>query len=61
MTTYRTFIRSCRNWAQFAHNRKRTVDRRLSYDEARRAADAYNRDRSAAQRRNGTMMEFESE
>lgn len=57
---YRTFIRSCRNWREFASARKRTVDRGLSYDEARRACEAYNRNLTSRQIKRGTKMEFES-
>ena len=61
MITYRTFIRTCNGWESFGKARKRTVDRRLSYDEARRAALAWNADRTPAQKRRGTMMEFDQE
>ena len=55
---YRTFKRSCRNWSEFGSARKTTVDRDLTGDEARRACDAYNSSRTAAQIRRGTKMEF---
>lgn len=61
MTTYRTFKRSCRNWEEFAHKRKLTVARGLSYAEAKTRCDDYNANRTSQQRRLGTMMEFEAE
>lgn len=57
---YRTFIRSCRNWEQFARARKMTVERGLTIDQARQRCDHYNEHRTPAQVRKGTMMEFES-
>lgn len=60
-TTYRTFTRSYLNWTQFAKGRKTTVDRRLTYNEARRACVGFNQNRNEAQKQRGTMMEFEAE
>ena len=56
--TYKTFIRSCRNWQSFAQSRKLTQSTGLTYDEARRQCQEYNAHRNARQRRKGTMMEF---
>jgi hypothetical protein len=58
---YKTFIRSATNWDSFARARKHTVDTGLTYDEARRACQAYNDNRSSAQIRKGTKMEFTRE
>ena len=58
---YKTFIRSARNFEQFSKARKITQDRGLSLDEARRACDNYNKNRTSAQINKGTKMEFESE
>jgi len=59
MTTfYKTFKRSCINWATFAKGRKITVDTGLTYDQARERCKAFNDTRSIAQIRRGTMMEF---
>ena len=58
---YRTFTRSARNFDEFSAAKKRVSDRNLSRDEARRACDAYNSSRTAAQIRNGTKMEFEAQ
>jgi len=59
--TYRTFIRSARNWQEFARGRKTTVNRGLTWSEASRACKAYNKDRDSRQIAKGTMMEFEAE
>ncbi len=59
--TYKTFLRSARNWEEFSSSKKRTVDRGLTYDEARRACQAYNKSRTPAQVRAGTKLEFEQE
>lgn len=61
MATYKTFTRSARNWQEFASARKRTVDTGLSYDEARRACEHFNSNRTAAQIRRGTKLEFTKE
>ena len=59
--TYRTFKRSCRNWTEFASARKMTEDRGLSYEQARERCEEFNRNRTSAQIRKGTKMEFEKE
>lgn len=61
MCTYRCFIRSARNFREFARARKITQARGLSYERAHAACRAYNAARNAAQVRRGTCMEFESE
>ena len=61
MPTYKTFIRSCRNWPQFARARKITDATGLTYDEARRRCLAWNAARTPRQRARGTMMEFTAE
>jgi hypothetical protein len=61
MTTYRTFKRSATNWTQFAAKRKTTIDRGLTYDEAKRACKNFNDNRTPSQRRKGTMLEFTAE
>jgi len=38
-----------------------TVDTGLTLEEARRQCEEYNKNRTSAQIRKGTMMEFESE
>jgi len=61
MTTYKTFKRSATNWETFAKGRKITVDTRLTYDEARRQCENFNKNRTKAQIKRGTMMEFTAE
>lgn len=61
MQTYRTFKRSCRNWREFASARKITESRGLSYERAREECEQFNKNRTPAQVRRGTRMEFESE
>lgn len=61
MQTYRTFKRSATNWREFGSARKITVDTRLSYSEAQQQCKDYNDNRTPAQIRRGTMMEFERE
>lgn len=58
---YKTFIRTCATWREFASARKRTVDRGLTFDEALRACDRYNAELSEADRERGKRMEFERE
>jgi len=59
--TYRTFLRSATSLEEFGSARKRTIDRGLTEDEARRACKAYNESRTPAQIRRGTKMEYDSE
>ena len=59
--TYRTFIRSARNFEQFASARKRPDRRGLTYAEAVQRCAAFDRERTSRQVSNGTKMEFERE
>ncbi len=61
MPTYKTFLRSCTNWQQFGRARKLNQGRGLSYEQARRACQEYNRNRTARQVARGTKMEFTQE
>lgn len=61
MQTYRTFLRSARNWHEFANAEKIEVDTNLSIDEARDACEEYNSNRSESEIEAGTKLEFESE
>ena len=61
MATYRTFKRSCTDWKSFASARKITHDTGLTIDEARRQCDDYNANRTTAQIRKGTKLEFTAE
>lgn len=56
---YRTFKRSCTDWESFGSARKTTVDRNLTYSEAQRQCERFNDNRTAAQIRKGTKLEFE--
>ncbi len=58
---FRTFKRSATDWETFASARKITVDTGLTYDEARRACEQFNANRTAAQIRKGTKLEFTAE
>ncbi len=49
------------NWVQFSKGKKRVQDTNLSYDEAKRACAYFNANRTPAQKKKGTMMEFESQ
>lgn len=59
--SYRVFKRSCRNWDEFAHARKFTQVRGVSYSRARELCDRWNATLTKAQVRRGTKFEFESE
>ena len=61
MTRYKTFKRSCTDWKSFGSARKTTVDTGLSCDEARQKCEAYNNNRTSAQIRKGTKLEFTAE
>lgn len=61
MTTYRTFKRSCVNWQQFASARKMTVDTGLTYAQAQDRCKEFNDNRTPAQVRRGTKLEFTAE
>ena len=58
---YKTFLRSARSFEEFGRARKRTVDRGLTYDEARRSCEAYNASRTAREIKRGTKLEFTEE
>ena len=61
MQTYRTFLRSARNWKEFAEAEKIEQETGLSADEARDACQAYNENRSEDEVDAGTKLEFEKE
>lgn len=56
--TYKTFKRSCIEWRSFSTAKKLTVDKGLTFAEAKRQCENFNKNRSPAQIRKGTMMEF---
>ena len=57
---YYVFIRSARNWEEFAKARKRTIRKGLTYSEAQQFCAEWNRNRTPAQERRGTKAEFTS-
>lgn len=61
MIRYRTFKRSATDFESFARARKITVDTGLTYEEARAACDRFNANRTPAQIRKGTKLEFTRE
>jgi hypothetical protein len=58
MVYYKTFKRSCTNWSQFASARKITEETGLTYEQALQRCDTYNDNRTTAQIRKGTKLEF---
>lgn len=56
---YRTFKRSCRNWEEFGSARKFTDMKGLTLEQARARCDRFNENRTPAQIRAGTKLEFE--
>jgi hypothetical protein len=58
MTYYKTFKRSCTNFEQFASARKMTEETGLTYEQALQRCDAFNNNRTSAQVRKGTKLEF---
>jgi hypothetical protein len=61
MVTYRTFKRSARNFEEFARANKEEQDSGLDYHEAREQCEEFNRNRTPAQIKRGTKLEFEEE
>jgi len=61
MTRYRTFKRSCRDWEEFSAARKITDMRGLTEEEAWKRCDKWNKNRTPAQVRAGTKLEYEKE
>lgn len=58
MTYYKTFKRSATNWKQFSSGRKITEETGLTYEQARERCQTFNANRTPAQKRRGTMLEF---
>ena len=56
--SYITFKRSATGWDSFSRSRKYLHDSGLSLEEARQQCAAFNADRTPAQIRRGTMLEF---
>lgn len=55
---YTTFLRSCRNWREFAQAEKIIQDTGLTYEEAREACQQYNANLNESQQEAGTKLEF---
>ena len=55
---YKTFKRSATNWSEFVSARKITVDTGLTEEEALKRCKAYNDNRTSAQVRKGTKLEY---
>jgi len=60
-TFYRTFKRSATDWKTFASARKITEETGLTYQQAQERCEQFNSNRSAAQIRKGTKLEFEAQ
>ena len=59
MTTYyKTFKRSAKNWEEFSKARKITEETGLTYEQARQRCEEFNNNRTSAQVRKGTKLEF---
>lgn len=61
MKRYRVFKRSATNFEEFSSARKTTIRRGLTIDEARRMCAEFNDNRTPAQIRAGTKLEFTEE
>lgn len=55
---YKTFKRSCTDWRSFARSRKTTEETGLTYEQAKARCEEFNKNRTPAQKRKGTMLEF---
>jgi hypothetical protein len=58
MTKYKVFKRSATNWDEFATARKTTIRRGLTIEEARRMCAEFNDNRTPAEEKRGTKLEF---
>jgi hypothetical protein len=61
MTTYKTFLRSARNFEEFSSAEKIEQETGLNFAEARTACQEYNHNRTEAEIEAGTKMEFAEE
>lgn len=59
--SFRTFKRSCTDWRTFARARKITEETGLTYEQAAQRCKDFNNNRTPAQIRKGTKLEFESQ
>lgn len=58
MTYYKTFKRSATGWKQFGSGRKITEETGLTEQQARDRCKEFNDNRTARQKRKGTMLEY---
>ncbi len=58
---YTTFIRSCRNWSEFANAEKKVQDTNLTFAQAKEACAEFNANLTESQKEAGTKMEFTSD
>jgi len=61
MCTYKTYKSSYTTWKEFGRARKITVDRGCTEEQALRFCENYNNNRTKAQIRKGTKMEYTQE
>lgn len=61
MPTYYTFLRSARNWQEFAQAEKIVQNTGLTYSEAREECREYNANLTETEIENGTKLEFTEE
>jgi hypothetical protein len=61
MKTYFTFLRSCKNWKEFASAEKIVRNTGLTYEEARQECLEYNANLTEKEKEEGTKLEFTEE
>jgi hypothetical protein len=58
---YRTFLRSCTNWTEFANSPKVTQETGLTLEEARERCKEFNDNLTDEEKEKGTKLEFDEE
>jgi hypothetical protein len=58
---YRTFLRSCTNWTEFANSPKVTQETGLTLAEARERCKDFNDNLTDEEKEKGTKLEFDEE
>jgi hypothetical protein len=58
---YRTFLRSCTNWTEFANSPKVTQESGLTLQEARERCKEFNDNLTDEEKEKGTKLEFDEE
>jgi hypothetical protein len=61
MATYYTFLRSAKNFGDFARNPRITIDTDLTREQAYNDCQEYNKNRTQDEIDNGTKLEFDEE